>query len=39
VEIIADEVGPSLKWATTTVERANGSAASSRTADSSQDPF
>jgi single-strand DNA-binding protein len=39
VEIIADEVGPSLKWATTVVERANGSAVSSRTADSSQDPF
>lgn len=40
VEIIADEVGPSLKWATTVVERATGSAASSRPqAPSSQEPF
>jgi single-strand DNA-binding protein len=41
VEIIADEVGPSLKWATTTVERSTKSTAatSSRTPDSSSEPF
>ena len=39
VEIIADEVGPSLKWATTVTERATGSAASSRPAADNREPF
>ena len=39
VEIIADEVGPSLKWATTTVERSTKSTAASSTPDSSREPF
>lgn len=41
VEVIADEVGPSLKWATTTVERTTRSTAASQshTADSGSEPF
>ena len=41
VEIIADEVGPSLKWATTTVERTTRSTAATQqsTPHSSDEPF